>query len=205
MKAGASTFTGASTLNPYAEAYVPLSKRREADERNDFKFPGVEAKRGSQAAVLGPQHWDPTTQAPQIYSSHYGDAFCAPENSKLKGYTGPGFHGSSSYSPAETAEKATFDDQSDVDLVYLQMTFPGVSEESLSDAYEANNYDLDATIDMLNHLEAYPVDSKLPDTLDIGDVPESGSAGELTSQKLKDMNIEGGASSSGLSGMTPAV
>mgnify|MGYP004708868657 CR=1 FL=1 len=52
-------------------------------------------------------------------------------------------------------------------------------------------------------LQAYPVDSKLPDTLDIGDVPESGGAGELL--KLKDVNTEGGASSSGLSGMAPAV
>nr|XP_027081676.1 polyadenylate-binding protein-interacting protein 6-like [Coffea arabica] len=194
---------GASTLNPYAESYVPLSKRRGADERNDFKFPGVQAKRGSESAVLGPRHWDPTILAPQIYDSHYSDAFYAAENTKLKGYTNPGFHGSSSYSPAETAEKATFEEESDIDLAYLQMTFPSVSEESLADAYKANNYDLDATIDMLTHLEAYPVDSKLPDTLDIGDVPESGSAGELL--KLKDVNTEAGASSSGLSGMAPAV
>ncbi|KAL3500460.1 hypothetical protein ACH5RR_039553 [Cinchona calisaya] len=196
---------GASTLNPYAESYVPLSKRRGLDGRNDFKFAGVEAKRASEATVLGPQHWDPTVQAPQSYNIHSGDPLYTPESTKLKDHTGLGFHGSSSYNPVEMTEKSISDEEFDMDLAFLQMTFPGVSDESLTGVYFANQGDLDATIDMLNHLEVYPVDSKLPDTLDIGDVPEAGSAGEFASQKLKNVNIEAGASSSGLSGTTPAV
>lgn len=143
---------GASTLNPYAESYVPLSKRGGIDGKNDFKFSGIQAKRANEASILGPQIWDLTIQAPQTYNTYSGDVYIA-ENSKLKGHTGIGFHGSSSYNPAEVTEKETLGEEFDMDLAYLQMTFPGISEESLSGVYLANRGDLDATIDMLNHLE----------------------------------------------------
>lgn len=144
---------GASSLNPYAESYVPLSKRRGPDGRNDLKFPGVEEKWANEAIVLGSRHWDSTVQAPQNYNIHSGETFYAAENSKLKGHAGLGFHGSSSYSPDETKEKPILDEAFDMDLAYLQMTFPGLSEESLSEVYFANKCDLDASIDMLDQLE----------------------------------------------------
>ncbi|XP_017236882.1 polyadenylate-binding protein-interacting protein 5 [Daucus carota subsp. sativus] len=94
-------------------------------------------------------------------------------------------------------EKHKSDDDSDMDLTYLQMTFPGVSDDSLSDVYLINKGDLDATVDMLNQLELYPTDysENLPDTLDIGDVAESGSS----VYKLKDVSKSevGGSSTAG--------
>jgi len=92
------------------------------------------------------------------------------------------------------------DEDYDMDLAYLQMTFPGVSEESLFDVYIANKGDLEFTVDMLNQLELYSVDSleNLPDTLDIGDVSEAGSSSEAAaSLKLKNVAGEAGGSSSG--------
>ncbi|KAL1829338.1 hypothetical protein ACET3Z_007750 [Daucus carota] len=94
-------------------------------------------------------------------------------------------------------EKHKSDDDSDMDLTYLQMTFPGVSDDSLSDVYLINKGDLDATVDMLNQLELYQTDysENLPDTLDIGDVAESGSS----VYKLKDVSKSevGGSSTAG--------
>ncbi|KAJ4707984.1 polyadenylate-binding protein-interacting protein 5-like [Melia azedarach] len=62
--------------------------------------------------------------------------------------------------------------------------------------------DLEATVDMLTQLEFDTVESSenLPDTLDIGDVSESGSSSECASVKLKTAVGEASASSSGPSG-----
>ncbi|KAK1375862.1 polyadenylate-binding protein-interacting protein 5 [Heracleum sosnowskyi] len=175
-----------SSLNPYAAAYIPLSKRGISDGNKDFEL--TASKSGDE----GPQPASATThtqyqKAPQSYNVHG----TVSEDPKLKGQT----YGSSSLYPDEITEKHKLDDDSDMDLTYLQMTFPGVSDESLSDVYLINKGDLDATVDMLNQLELYTDYSEnLPDTLDIGDVAESGSS----SYKLKNVSKgEVGGSSSG--------
>ncbi|CAN6858882.1 unnamed protein product, partial [Brassica oleracea] len=63
----------------------------------------------------------------------------------------------------------------DVDIEFLLATFSDLSYESISDVYLANNGDLDATIEMLTQLEIFSNEAEeyLPDTLDIGDVPET--------------------------------
>lgn len=131
-------------------------------------------------------------KAPQSYNV-YGTVS---EDSKLKGQTVYETYGPSSLYPDET-EKHKLDDDSDMDLTYLQMTFPGVSDDSLSDVYMINKGDLDATVDMLNQLELYTVDysENLPDTLDIGDVAESGSS-SYTAKNVSKGEV-GGSSSGG--------
>ncbi|PIA65236.1 hypothetical protein AQUCO_00100608v1 [Aquilegia coerulea] len=92
------------------------------------------------------------------------------------------------------------DEETEIDLAYLGATFPGVSSQSLSDVYYANGCDVEASVDMLKELE-YPVEfsQHLPDTLDIGDVPEFGSSTEGTSVKPKVIVGEASGSSSGVS------
>lgn len=137
-----------SSLNPYAAAYIPLSRRGISDGNKDIEI--TASKSGDE----GPQPASATThtqyqKAPQSYNV-YGTIS---EDSKLKGQTVYETYGSSSLYPDEMTEKHKLDDDSDMDLTYLQMTFPGVSDESLSDVYLINKGDLDATVDMLNQLE----------------------------------------------------
>ncbi|TYH40201.1 hypothetical protein ES332_D12G230800v1 [Gossypium tomentosum] len=91
------------------------------------------------------------------------------------------------------------DEEFDMDLEYLRMMFPDLSNDSVLDVYMANNGDLEATIDMLNQLEMYTVESSdtLPDTLDIGDISESISSANCGTLKLKNVAGETGTSSSG--------
>ena len=51
------------------------------------------------------------------------------------------------------ANKQIMDEEFNMDLEYLRMTFPGLSIESLLDVYMANNRDLEAAVDMLDQLE----------------------------------------------------
>ncbi|KAI3454053.1 hypothetical protein Pfo_010716 [Paulownia fortunei] len=197
--------TGASSLNPYAASYVPLFKRGVADVNKEFNS-GQELNSGNEVVWLGHQldNTLPQGQHQNVSQSyaHSAGAIQTAEFSKRKDHHGGEFFASTSQYPNEI--QSNFDEEFDMDLAYLQMTFPGISEESLSDVYLANRCDLDAAVDMLNQLEIYPDDSsdKLPDTLDIGDVPESGSVGELASQKVKNATAEAGASTSGSSNMS---
>ncbi|KAL3819050.1 hypothetical protein ACJIZ3_004955 [Penstemon smallii] len=187
--------TGASSLNPYAAAYVPLSKRGAADVNKDFNST-QELHNGNATLWRGHQPHNTLAQnqhknVSQSYVHHSGaSAFQTAENSKWNDHHGRAFYASSSHYPNEIP-----DEEFDMDLAYLQMSFPGISEESLSDVYLANSCDLDSAIDMVNQLELYPDDlsDKLPDTLDIGDVPDSS---ELASQKRKIVTAEASASSS---------
>lgn len=53
----------------------------------------------------------------------------------------------------EMSGEQIMDEEFDMDLEYLRMIFPGLSNDSVLDVYMANNRDLEATIDMLNQLE----------------------------------------------------
>ncbi|KAG4144048.1 hypothetical protein ERO13_D05G011350v2 [Gossypium hirsutum] len=83
--------------------------------------------------------------------------------------------------PGEMSGEQIMDEEFDMDLQYLRMMFPGLSNDSVLDVYMANNGDLEASIDMLNQLEMYTVESSdtLPDTLDISDISESISSANL--------------------------
>ncbi|KAH6774250.1 hypothetical protein C2S51_012654 [Perilla frutescens var. frutescens] len=183
---------GSSSLNPYAASYVPLFKRGAADVNKENEV-GHYGHRPVNTFPQG-QHQNVSQSHPQS-----AGATQTAEYSKWKDHRSNEFVASTSQYPNEMPGKPNVDEDFDMDLAYLQMTFPGISEESLSDVYLANKCDLDSAVDMLNQLEIHPDDSsdKLPDTLDIGDVPEK------ASQEAKNATTTG-ASTSAASSDVPA-
>lgn len=141
---------GVSSLNPYAAAYIPLSKR-EADDRTYAT--AKELSRSNDAIWFGaPQN---ITQSQNHSKTYLGSdspgtaALLSPQAFALNSYPAHGSYGSSSQNVNEVTENEEFD----MDLEYLQMAFPGISDQSLADVYLANKGDLEASIDMLNQLE----------------------------------------------------
>lgn len=126
----------ASSLNPYATAYIPLSRRGTADESKGYDS-------GSTTHNQSP-----------MYSENDASAAVPenPDNLKLKSHSGFDSYGSSSHS-AELAGKQASDVDHDMNLAYLQMIFSGVSDESLSSVYTACGGDMETTVEMLNQLE----------------------------------------------------
>ncbi|PRQ28136.1 hypothetical protein RchiOBHm_Chr6g0312751 [Rosa chinensis] len=183
---------GVSSLNPYAAAYIPLSKR-EADDRTFVT--SKESSRTNDPLWFGaPQNMTHNQNHSKAYlgsDSPATAALLSPKAFALNNYPAHGSYGSSS----QNVNEVTANEEFDMDLEYLQMAFPGISDQSLADVYLANKGDLEATIDMLNQLEFYTVESSesLPDTLDIGDVSESGLSPN-SAWKLK--NVAGEASGS---------
>ncbi|KAL3844127.1 hypothetical protein ACJIZ3_001530 [Penstemon smallii] len=148
---------GASSLNPYATSYVPLSKRGAVDGKSKYINSTQELQSGNETVWYGHQPDNTLTrgQHQTVPQSYVGaGAFRAADFSKSKDHHGGEFYASSSHYQNEMPEKSNFDEDSDMDLAYLLMTYPGISEESLSDVYLANRCDLDAAVDMLNQLEA---------------------------------------------------
>lgn len=147
---------GESSLNPYAAAYVPLFKQGVADQSTDFN--AVQASQTRNGNVWrGHQPANTWTQGQNqnVYQNHghSGAAYQAPGASRWRDSYANQFYASSSQYVPDMSGKSNTSDDMDMDIAYLQMTFPGISEESLSDVYTANNYDLDAAVDMLNQLE----------------------------------------------------
>ncbi|KAJ6382905.1 hypothetical protein OIU77_031349 [Salix suchowensis] len=181
-----------STLNPYATAYIPLSKRDSADR---IENPGWTVQGGN------PNMWYGSAEhSAQIRQNDKG-LISVPEMSVLKSQSGYGSYGSSSQNSYEVTGKQTIDEEFEMDLEYLRINFPGISDESLTGVYMANNGDTDAAMDMLNQLELDTLDSSgnLPDTLDIGDAYEPRPSAEVSSVKPKTVVGEASTSSDSLS------
>ncbi|KAF5461474.1 hypothetical protein F2P56_017570 [Juglans regia] len=177
-----------SSLNPYAESYIPLSKR----DANDSIYVAARVSKIDNERVQfgGPVQLH---HKASIDSKFHGtEKVPSPEFFTLKSQPVHGY-GPSAQNVNQVSDKQISDEEYDIDLEYLQMSFPGISVQSLTDVYLANKGDLEATIDMLNQLEFYSLETSeiLPDTLDIGDVSEFGSSADCASLKLK--NIEGEA------------
>ncbi|XP_050218369.1 polyadenylate-binding protein-interacting protein 6-like [Mercurialis annua] len=115
-----------------------------------------------------------------------------------------GVSGSSSQHPNGLTGKLAINEEFDI-LEFLKTSFPRMSDESLNEVYQASKGDLDATVDMLSHLEFDDFESpeNLPDTLDIGDVSELGSVAECSSVKQKNVVGEASASLSGSPASVP--
>lgn len=195
--------TGTSSLNPYAASYIPLARRGTDDANKDYSSIERGCKGGNETTWSGPQSVEATqnqyqSKASQNYGAH-GKQSC--ENYALQGNPVHGSYGASSQNSKEATEKQIPDEEYDMDLAYLQMTFPGISYESLSAVYFTNSGDLDATIDMLNHFELDPDEysENLMHAFNIGDVSESGSPIGSASLKLKKVAGEGAGSSSSTS------
>ncbi|GAB2275592.1 hypothetical protein Dimus_010352 [Dionaea muscipula] len=149
-----------SNLNPDAQSYVPLAKREVNNENHDYKN------------ILK-----------SVGSNVYGtQKLPAAADWKLKGQEIDVLHGFPSQNPQGIDESRFMDKQFEMDLAYLRMMFPGVSDQSLIDVYDANRRDLEPTIDLLVNLESYIDDSinNLPEALDMGDIPQHTSSGECS-------------------------
>ncbi|KAL0553288.1 hypothetical protein IC582_007177 [Cucumis melo] len=166
-----------SSLNPFATSYIPLSQRganrtfiaeNTSRENIGANLPGY-----SEQCLYPPYN---NSISPRLNMNHGKKASVA-ASSAVKNHP---FHGSLSQQSSDLSEMEIFDREVNMDLELLQVSFPGLSEQSLTDVYFANKGDLDAAIDMLSQLEnKHPHDveydpESLPDTLDIGDISESG-------------------------------
>lgn len=195
--------SGTSSLNPFAESYIPLSVR---EPKNEGKTSEITAEKSPKSS--GETTWFGTrSQGPketkQIYlqsdasfdlNIHGIEELLIGEDFMKKGHE----------NPSNETEKYYTDEDSQMDLAYLGTLFPGISDQSLLDVYTANGGDLEASIDMLNQLEFYPVDARrhLPESLDIGDVSDVKSSAEGSS-KLKGI-CPGEACGSSSSGPSPS-
>ncbi|KAK6912684.1 hypothetical protein RJ641_022285 [Dillenia turbinata] len=159
--------TAKSCLNPYAASYVPLASRKV----DDYEF----TKSTSNNLIYSDAHGTD--------KQHVTDSFI------LKGQSSRDYCGSTSHNQNETAKGQIVDEEFEMDIAYLQMTFPVLSEDSLAGVYLANSGDLEATIDMLTQLELeiYGADDpqNLPGSLTAGEVSDSAPCAELASLKLK--------------------
>ncbi|XP_010670768.2 polyadenylate-binding protein-interacting protein 6 [Beta vulgaris subsp. vulgaris] len=151
-----------STLNPYAASYVPLFKREVNEDKTSKTLSGQSAVSDAQPNVDG---------------------------YKLKGQQADAADGVSSENSQEDSK--FMDEESEMDLAYLQMIFPGVSDQSLADVYHVNRGDLDSAVEMLTHLESA---DNLPDVLDIEQPEKPVSPGQCSS--VKAANVTGESSSS---------
>lgn len=140
---------GVSSLNPYAASYIPLSKRN----ANDRTFETAKDSRSSNESsrFVTPEQFH--YGAYYDSNAHGTEKGPVPEVSTLKSNHAHGY-GSSPQNVNQAADKQMLD-EFDIDLEYLQMSFPGISDQSLTDVYAANRGDLEATVDMLNQLEVY--------------------------------------------------
>ena len=197
--------TGTSSLNPYAASYIPISRRGTADANKDYSLTENAYKRGNVTMWSGSHSEDtPQNQHESKVSQNYVAHGTLPhEEYAPKGNPVHSSYGSSSQTAKEMMEIP--EEEREMDLAYLQMMFPGISYESLSDVYFVNKGDLEATLDMLNHFEQDMDDysENLLQSLDISDVSEYGSSTECASLKLKKVAGEVAGSSSGSSESAP--
>nr|ACU16318.1 unknown [Glycine max] len=184
-----------SSLNPYAASYVPLSKRG-ADGRIPLTEKDSKTCDGTMWFQMTHQG---ATNDPQLINTSLEwlskpEAFPAKSQPASGSYTG---YTSSSQNVAELTDNQLVDEELDMDLEYLRMNFPGISYQSLVDVYNVNSGDLDVAIDMLSQLELEgdETSGSLPETLDIGDVSESGLPADSVSLKQKNVAEETSTSS----------
>lgn len=147
--------TGSSSLNPYAASYVPLFKRVPADANKENSAQGFNTGNEFVRYSQQPLNTFPQNQHPNVSQSyaHSAGPIQPAEYHQWKDHRVGEFVASTSQYQNQIPEKSHIDEDFDMDLAYLQMTFPGISEDSLSDVYLANRYDLDAAVEMLNQLE----------------------------------------------------
>ncbi|XP_047307366.1 polyadenylate-binding protein-interacting protein 5-like [Impatiens glandulifera] len=183
-----------SSLNPYAAAYIPLSRRNAAlEEMIDYN---LMEKDDPNKYVIN------MNQTTSLGSSS--------DDYNLKGKIIHGSNGSTSQSCSTIDDDRYNNDKEtnmveefDMALTYLQMICPGISEESLTEVFLANKGDLEATVEMLRQLEMDIDDccEHLPDSLDIGDVTEPGSSGGNETSVSEDQIAVASSSSSSSLGL----
>ncbi|KAJ4958199.1 hypothetical protein NE237_025310 [Protea cynaroides] len=161
---------GNSSLNPYATSYIPLSKLEEHNKA--FGLIAGHPENGDGTAWSGaPSEKQQVTKQNHVQAEtsvdliHGIEELLVSENGTQKG--------NAVYrSLSDMTGKQRTHEDSEMDLAYLAILFPGISDQSLADVYNVNEGDLDASVDMLHQLEVYPADvsQHLPDSLDVGDL-----------------------------------
>ncbi|XP_057505391.1 LOW QUALITY PROTEIN: polyadenylate-binding protein-interacting protein 5-like [Actinidia eriantha] len=197
--------TGTSSLNPYAASYIPISRRGTADANKDYSLTENAYKRGD--ATVGRDltlriRPRTSTKAKFLKTTLPMVPWLMRNTHRRETlYTDLMVH---HHKPTKEMMEIP-EEEREMDLAYLQMMFPGISYESLSDVYFVNKGDLEATLDMLNHFEQDMDDysENLLQSLDISDVSEYGSSTECASLKLKKVAGEVAGTSSGSSESAP--
>ncbi|CAH2075746.1 unnamed protein product [Thlaspi arvense] len=139
-----------SSLNPYAAAYIPLSRRAVIGENKNCSLTEKDSDVVSET-LWEDQFKNMTLNQSKASQNYIDHGILASE--LTKGNTFHSSYGSSSQNSSKITEKQIMDDEFDMGLAYLQMKFPGISDNSLYEIYLANSGDLEATIDMLHQLE----------------------------------------------------
>lgn len=160
------------SLNPNAASYVPLFQKKMNVENEVSKMTGKDPK---------------SDKALPESASRGTEELPVSVECTLNGYTFDGSFGSSSQNQNLGRENQVVNEEIEMDLAYLKMTFPGFSDESLEEVYMAHQGDLDAAVDILSQLEFYSSESSktLLATMDIGDLSEPGPTSECASSKQK--------------------
>lgn len=160
------------SLNPNAASYVPLFQKKMNVENEVSKMTGKDPK---------------SDKALPESASRGTEELPVSVECTLNGYTFDGCFGSSSQNQNVGRENQVVNEEIEMDLAYLKMTFPGFSDESLEEVYMAHQGDLDAAVDILSQLEFYSSESSktLLATMDIGDLSEPGATSECASSKQK--------------------
>ena len=143
-----------SSLNPFATSYIPLSQRGAnrtfIGENTSRENIGANLPGYSEQCVYNPPYNN--SISPRLNMNHGKKASVA--GAAVKNHP---FLGSLSQQSSDLTEMEMFDREVNMDIELLQVSFPGLSEQSLTDVYFANKGDLDAAIDMLSQLEVFSI------------------------------------------------
>lgn len=131
-----------SSLNPFAASYVPISKRPDA-----IRVPGPKGAMDYDGTVWFPTPQNTTNDVQFVNKSAHKLSPVKNQPASSSYYVSP------PQSMVQLTDNQFMDEEVDIDLEYLRMTFPGISDQSLVDVYNVNSGDLDAAIDMLSQLE----------------------------------------------------
>ncbi|XP_058111670.1 polyadenylate-binding protein-interacting protein 5-like [Magnolia sinica] len=184
---------GKSSLNPYAASFVPLSRRGINDEnkahittyRDHKSDGGTEIFNANKVENNTPQTMSGESKNPMetAQNAQKSNILGTEEDWSQKGHNFYSFEDSMPRDMNDRTEKENPAEDYEVDMAYLAAAFPGISEQSLVDVYFANQGDLEASIEMLIQLEGQPDDfQRLPQTLNIGDVSDSGVVGNTSGE-----------------------
>lgn len=150
---------GASSLNPYAESYVPLSKREPKNEHKASEITSEVSPKNNDETAWSNSHPEVSKENKEIYLQT-DPTFDLNIHGIEELLIGEDFTKKDHENPSNETEKYYTDEDSQMDLAYLGAIFPGISDQSLLDVYTANGGDLEASVDMLNQLEVQVLCSK---------------------------------------------
>ncbi|XP_077211737.1 uncharacterized protein LOC143846982 [Tasmannia lanceolata] len=188
------------SLNPYAAAYIPFSRRETKDKSNTSETTSDDNKSDGEKRQCKQMTGDKNKGAKTVFEdakSHgetsHGDSaktrlpdddtleiwipgieeLLNCEDSSQKGHNIANYGDSAPQNPRAGAKGHNLVEDFGSDVAFLADMFPGISDQSLVDAHFANGCDLDATIEMLIQLECQDDEfQQLPDTLDDNDLSE---------------------------------